>query len=344
MNDRLLRACRREPVDYTPVWFMRQAGRYLPEYRALRKRYSFTELCAQPELAAQVALLPVDRLGVDGAIVFADLATPFGGLGVRYELQEGIGPVVQRPIRTEADLQTLKPFEPDGMVEAVLEEIRLLARSCPVPVIGFAGAPFTLACYLVEGGRTREYTRTKAMMYKAPAAWERLMELLGDAVTLYLRAQLAAGAHLVQLFDSWVGTLSPLDYATKVLPYLTRILAHCKETGAPVIYFGTGTAGLLPLLATMEVDVIGVDWRIALDDAWERIGDHHAIQGNLDPAVLLGPFEEVERNVRDILRRAGGRPGHIFNLGHGVLPETPVDHLRRLVELVHTSSPEGGNP
>jgi len=340
MNDRLLRACRRLPVDCTPVWFMRQAGRYLPEYRALRAKYSFAELCVRHDLAAQVALLPVERLGVDGAIVFADLAAPFGGIGVRYEMQEGIGPVVHTPIRTEADLKTLRPFEPDPVVEAVLEEIRLLARSSPVPVIGFAGAPFTLACYLVEGGRARDYTRTKAMMYLAPAAWEQLMELLTDAVTDYLRAQVAAGAHLLQLFDSWVGTLSPLDYASKVMPYLTRILNGLRETGAPVIYFGTGTAGLLPLIAKLDAEVIGVDWRIALDDAWERIGDHHGIQGNLDPAVLLGPFDGVARNARDILRKAGGRPGHIFNLGHGLLPDTPVDHLRRLVDLVHAFSLE----
>lgn len=339
MNNRLLRACRREPADCTSVWFMRQAGCYLPEYRALRDMYSFSELCLHPEMSAQMALLPVERLGVDAAIVFADLATPFGGIGVQYNLQEGVGPLVHTPIRSSAEVQALRPFEPDEAVEAVLEEIRILARTSPVPIIGFAGAPFTLACYLVEGGRSRDYPKTKALMYTAPALWEQLMERLTEATLAYLRAQIAAGAQVVQLFDSWAGALSPMDYASKVIPYVARLLAGLHET-VPVIYFGIGTAGLLSLIAAMDADVIGVDWRVALDEAWARIGPHHAIQGNLDPAALLGPFEFVEQCTKDILKRAGGRPGHIFNLGHGVLPDAPPDNLKRLVELVHTFSVE----
>jgi uroporphyrinogen decarboxylase len=339
INDRFLRACRSEPTDRTPVWFMRQAGRYQPEYRALRERYSLLDLCRTPELCAQITLLPVVQLHVDAAILFADITLPLLGMGVPFEVVEGVGPVIERPVRSHSDVDALQEFEPRRDVPFVLEAIRLIRRDAPVPLIGFAGAPFTLASYLIEGKGSRDLLHTKCMLLEAPALWAMLMERLTDATLAYLGAQIEAGAQAVQVFDSWVGALAPADYEAGVLPHMKRLLASLREghPGVPVIHFGTGTAGLLRLMAQAGGDVIGVDWRIRLADAWRQI-DHCGIQGNLDPAALLAPFDVAARSARAILDDAAGRTGHIFNLGHGVLPQTPPDHLRRLVDLVHDYS------
>jgi len=334
MNDRFLRACRREPTDCTPVWFMRQAGRYQGEYRALRARHSMLDLCRTPELCAQVTLLPVEQLGVDAAILFADIMLPLIGLGVPFDIVEGAGPVIGTPIRTDAQVDALRPLEPELDLSFVLEAMRLIRREIRVPLIGFAGAPFTVASYLIEGRGSRDLPQTKGMLHGAPALWHRLMHRLTDATITYLRAQVAAGAQAVQLFDSWVGALAPRDYETAVMPHMRRLFGALVALEVPVVHFGTGTAGLLPLMAQAGGDVIGVDWRIRLSDAWARIGDA-GIQGNLDPATLLAPFEVTAAAAREVLSDAAARPGHIFNLGHGVLPQTPPDHLRRLVELVH---------
>lgn len=337
MIDRFLRACRRQPTDRTPVWFMRQAGRSLPEYRALRERHSLLALCRTPELCVQITLLPVAALGVDAAILFSDITLPFAGMGIPFDIVEGIGPVIHAPLRTEADVDALRPFAPERDVPFVLEAIPLIRRATPVPLIGFAGAPFTLASYLVEGRGSRDLMHTKRLLREAPALWERLMRRLTDATLAYLRAQVTAGVQAVQVFDSWVGALAPLDYDAAVLPHMRRLFDGLRETGVPAIHFGTGTAGLLPLMARAGGDVIGVDWRMRLGWAWAQI-DGAGIQGNLDPSALLAPVEVAEAAARAILAEAGGRPGHIFNLGHGVLPDTPVDHLRRLVDLVHEES------
>lgn len=332
MNDAFLRACRREPAGGTPVWFMRQAGRALPEYRALRERYSILEITQHPDLCAEVTLQPVRRLGVDAAIIFADITLPLLGMGVAVELREGLGPVVAEPLQGAADVERLQPFNPYEHTPALLEAVSLVRRASPVPLIGFAGAPFTLTSYLVEGGPSRQFLKVKAMIHGAPEVWHRLMERLTDVAVAFLRAQVASGAQALQVFDSWVGCLGPLDYRAAVLPHMRRLFAALPQV--PVIHFGTGTAGLLELMAEAGGDVIGVDWRVALDAAWARIGPR-GIQGNLDPAVAAGPFEVVREHAAAILRAAAGRPGHIFNLGHGVLPHTPVDNLRRLVDLVH---------
>jgi len=334
MNDRFLRACRAEPTDRTPVWFMRQAGRYQPEYRAMRQRVSMLELCRTPDLAAQATLLPVEQLGVDAAILFADITLPLAGMGVPFDLAEGVGPVIERPVRSEADIRGLRRFEPDRDVPYVLEAVRLIRGEASVPLIGFAGAPFTLASYLIEGRGSKDLLLTKRMLLGAPDLWHGLMSHLTDATLAYLRAQVQAGCQAVQIFDSWIGALSPADYESGVLPHMRRLFDGLRPLGVPAIHFGTGTAGLLRLMAQAGGDVIGVDWRIRLADAWPQIGPR-AIQGNLDPAVLLAPFDAVERSARGVLADAAGRPGHIFNLGHGVLPATPPDHLRRLVDVVH---------
>jgi uroporphyrinogen decarboxylase len=335
---RFLRACRRLDVDATPVWFMRQAGRSLPEYRAIRERYSLLEICRRPEVCVEVTLQPIRRLGVDAAILFADIMIPLIGIGVDLDIVENVGPVIRRPIRTAADIAALRAIEPEQDVPYVLDTIRLLRGELGgTPLIGFAGAPFTLAAYLVEGKPSRDFIRVKGFMYREPDLWHDLMTRLSDMVVAYLQAQIAAGAQAVQLFDSWVGALSPRDYATYVLPYSRRILGAIGGS-VPVIHFGTNSATLLDQMAAAGGDVIGVDWRIPLDAAWDRVGPERAVQGNLDPCVLLAPPAVIKEQARDVLDRAAGRPGHIFTLGHGVHPETSVDHLARLVELVHTYS------
>lgn len=341
MNDRFLRACRREPVDYTPVWFMRQAGRSLPEYRKIREKHDLLNICKTPELCAEVVMQPVRRLGVDAAVMFADIMLPLEGMGIDFELQDNVGPVIHQPIRQAADVQRLRPVEPEEHLGFVLDAIRLLRQQLDVPLIGFSGAPFTLASYLIEGGASRDFAKTKSFMYREPQAWADLMERLAESMLRYLKAQIAAGAQAIQLFDSWVGCLSPADYREFVLLHTQRIFQGLRDTGVPTIHFAVGASSLLELMKEAGGDAVGVDWRISLDTAWERLGYERAIQGNLDPATLLGPWELVERRAQDVLQRAGGRPGHIFNLGHGVLPDTPVDRLCRLVALVHEYSHQG---
>ena len=333
---RFLKACRRERTDVTPVWFMRQAGRYMPQYRKLRKSHSILDLCHDASLAAEVTLQPVERLGVDAAIIFADILLPFEPLRLGLRFEAGEGPQIDRPIRDAADVERLPSFNIEAELGFVLDAIRLARRALPaeVDLIGFAGAPFTLASYAIEGGASRTFTKTKQLMYQAPETWHLLMSKLADLVGKFLAAQARAGAQALQLFDSWVGCLSPDDYRTFVQPHSRKAFAVAKEAGVPLIHFGTGTATFLEDFAAAGGDVISVDWRIPLDAAWSRIGDR-AIQGNLEPVALLAPAAERTRQVRDVLRRAKGRPGHIFNLGHGVLPETDVAAVRAVVDLVH---------
>ncbi len=329
-----MRAARRAPVERTPVWFMRQAGRSLPEYRELRKQYGLFEVCRQPELCAEVTLQPVRAHGVDAAVMFADIMLPVLGMGIDVDLVENVGPVVAEPVRTMADVERLRVPEPAGSVPFVLEAVRLVREALreDQAVVGFAGGPFTVAGYLIEGKPTREFKLTKACMYGEPEVWHTLMEKLTETFALYVAACVSAGADLIQLFDSWVGALSVDDYREFAAPYSERVLA---AVDVPTIHFATGDAHLLEERAAAGGDVIGVDWRVPLDVAWERVGHDRGIQGNLDGAVLLGPWERVEAGAEDVLRRAGGRPGHIFNLGHGVVPETDPADLRRLTELVH---------
>ena len=337
VNDRFLRACRREPVDTTPVWFMRQAGRYMAEYRALRQRHSLLDICRTPELATTVTLQPIDKLEVDAAILFSDLLLPLEPMGIPFDFVKGEGPVIDPPVRTSDDVDRVRTFDPREALAHVLETIRLLRHELDgrVPLIGFAGAPFTLASYAIEGGPSSHYARTKAMMYGESADWHRLCGKLATVVGDYVTAQVEAGAQAIQLFDSWVGALSPHDYREFLLPHSQHILSRVQTLGVPVLHFGTGTSTLLADMREAGGDVIGVDWRIPLDEAWQRIGTDRAVQGNLDPTLLLGPMERMLAGADEVLRRAGGRPGHIFNLGHGILPSTPVSHVQALARYVH---------
>jgi uroporphyrinogen decarboxylase len=335
-DDRFLRACRREPVDRTPVWFMRQAGRYLPEYRELRGDRDILETCKDPAQVVEVTLQPLRRMDVDAAIVFSDIMVPLAAIGVPVRIESGRGPVVDDPVRDTAGVARLRPLEPEHDIPEVLEAIRLLRKELTVPLIGFAGAPFTLASYLVEGGPSRSHEQTKALMLGDPTLWEALMRALVAIIGPHLRAQVAAGAQAVQLFDSWVGALSPDQYRRSVLPHSRAIIEGLADLDVPTIHFGVGTGELLSLMAEAGGDVIGLDWRTPLDAGWDRVGPSaHGVQGNLDPAALLAPWEVVEAGALDVLERAAGRAGHIFNLGHGVLPPTPPDTLTRLVDLVH---------
>jgi uroporphyrinogen decarboxylase len=336
----LVRAARREPVERTPVWFMRQAGRSLPEYRRLRERYEFADLNRSAELTAEVTLQPVRRLGVDAAVIFADIMTPVVPMGIGVELVEGVGPVVPEPVRSAAAVERLAVPDPEEAVGPVLEAIAAVrAELDPAQaVVGFCGGPFTVAGYLVEGRPSRDFAVTKALMYREPLVWHALLEKLTDTFAHYAVAQARMGADVVQVFDSWAGALSPTDYEEFVAPWSARILAALAGQGTPAIHFGTGTATLLASMARAGGDVIGLDWRIPLDDGWALVGDDRGVQGNLDPCVLLGPWERVESAARDVLARAGGRPGHIFNLGHGVLPATDPDVLGRVRALVHTET------
>jgi uroporphyrinogen decarboxylase len=333
MEPLLVRAARREPVEHTPVWFMRQAGRSLPEYRAIRERHSFWEVAGTPELCAEVTLQPVRRHGVDAAVMFADIMTPVLGMGLHVDLVEGVGPVVEHPVRTLAAVEALRVPDPNEAFAPLLEAIRIVRGELTAEqaVVGFCGGPFTVAGYLVEGKPARDFALVKKLMYSEPEIWRALMEKLADCFGPYVAAQARAGADVVQLFDSWVGALSPSDYEEFVEPWSARILA---AAGAPTIHFGTGASTLLPAMARAGGDVIGLDWRIGLDDGWAIVGDGRAVQGNLDPAVLLGPWQRIEAAARAVLSRAGGRPGHIFNLGHGVLPGTDPAVITRLAELV----------
>ena len=334
MTDRFLRACRGEPVDATPVWFMRQAGRSFPAYRALRERYGILQLAKTAELCGEVTLMPVRELGVDAAVLFADIMLPLEPMGVGLRIEPEIGPIIDRPIRSPADVAALKPFDP-AEVSFTLDAIRLVRRELDgeAGVIGFSGAPFTLACYLIEGRPSRDFAIAKAFMYREPAAWHDLMERLAAMVAVYLRAQVDAGAEVVQLFDSWVGGLGPADYREFVQPHVRGIFAALPDV--PTIHFGTGTAALLELLAEAGGDVIGLDHRVSLADAWRRVGPDRGVQGNLDSARLLAGWEATRDGAQAVLDEAAGRPGHVFNLGHGVLPETDPQLLRRLVDFVH---------
>lgn len=327
---RLLKAIRKEAVDCTPVWFMRQAGRYMPEYRALRQKHSILDLCRTAELAADVTLQPLRRFPrLDAAIIFSDILLLTEPMGIRVEFVKNEGPAILNPVSTEADVAALRNVEPERDLRPVLDAIRIVKRELKVPLIGFAGAPFTLASYLIEGGPSKDYEKTRTLM-KGPV-WPKLMEKLAVAVSSHLRAQEAAGADLVQLFDSWVGHLSADEYREHVLPYSTRILGSLR---GPSIHFGTQTSHLLELIRDAGSDCVGVDFRIPLDEAWNRLGPV-AVQGNLDPAHLVGPPDQLLTRVDEVLRRAGRRNGHIFNLGHGILPETPMEHVEAVIEHVH---------
>ena len=339
-----LKACRREPTDVTPIWLMRQAGRYMPEYREIRSKVSFLELCKDPGLATEVTVTAAELLGVDAAILFADILLILQPLGFDLEFAKGEGPVIHNPIREGRDVDRVRRLVDVEALDYVMRAVTSIRASLhpSTPLIGFAGAPFTLACYAIEGGGSRHYEQSKAFMYRDQGAWDALMSILVDATVLYLNAQAAAGAQALQLFDSWVGTLGPDDYKRFVQPHMRRLF-DALDPSVPSIHFGTDTSTLLELQRDAGGTVIGLDWRIDLADGWERLGPSVAVQGNLDPTVLFAPFEEVERHAVRILERAGGRPGHIFNLGHGIMPHTPVDHVLRLVELVHERSRDWRN-
>lgn len=331
-----MRACRREPVPYTPIWLMRQAGRYMPEYRAVRARTGFLELCKTPSLAAEVTVTAAERLGVDAAIIFADILLILEPMGAELEFEHGEGPVIHNPVREAVDVDRLRQLEDVSALDFVNEAIRQTRRALKpdIPLIGFSGAPFTLASYLTEGGGSKNYVHTKRLMYNDSGAWHAMMSLISASLVKYLNAQIEAGAQAVQLFDSWVGALSPDDYREFVLPHTKAVIDNVKP-GVPVLHFGTGTAALLELMRESGGDVIGVDWRVRLDQAWERVGHDVAVMGNLDPVALFADREVLLAQARRVLNQAKGRPGHIFNLGHGILPETPVENVIALVEMVH---------
>jgi uroporphyrinogen decarboxylase len=319
---------------------MRQAGRYQAEYRALRQKHSIIEICKTPDLAAQVTMLPVNQMDVDAAIIFGDLMLPLEGIGVAYELRENVGPVILEPVRTEEQVRALRAFDARRDVPYLLDALGMVRKELAgrIPLIGFGGAPFTLAAYMIEGKGSRDYRQTKVFMFSRPDLWHALMNHLVEAQGVYLKAQVEAGADVLQIFDSWIGALGPGDYEEYVLPHMKKLFLSLEGVGVPLIHFGTGTATLLPMMREAGGDVIGADWRIPLDAAWEAIGPDRTIQGNLDPTVLLADFDVVKRKAAEVLKAAGGRPGHIFNLGHGILPGTPVDNARRLADFVHEAS------
>jgi uroporphyrinogen decarboxylase len=334
-----LLACRIQPTPYTPIWLMRQAGRYMKEYRALRKKYSFLEMCKNPEVAAQVTLQPLDKFKLDAAIIFSDILIPLEPMGVEFEFAKGEGPVFHRPVREMKDVERLKIIEPEEEIPFLMESIRIVRRELEgkIPLIGFSGAPFTLASYMIEGGHSRNYTLTKGLMYQNRPAWDLLMEKVSEVLIRYLNAQVRAGVQALQVFDSWVGCLTPGDYEEYALPYSKRVMDGVNKS-VPLIHFATSSSTLLERMKQAGGNVIGVDWRVNLGEAWARIGYDVGIQGNLDPVVLLGPVNLIKKEVKRILDQAEGRPGHIFNLGHGILPNTPVDHVAALVDMVHEYS------
>ena len=340
INDRFLRACRREPVDVTPVWLMRQAGRHMAEYRALKEQYNILELIKNPELAVEVTMQPIQAYNLDAAIIFADILPPLEGMGLQLEFVKGTGPVIHNPIRTLTDIDALAQPDPRESLVFTLEAVRRARQALEnrIPLIGFAGAPFTLASYAIEGGPSKNYRTVKTFMYEQPAAWHHLMEKFALLVGEYLYAQAEAGAQALQLFDSWAGSLAPIDYAEYVLPHSQRVIARAKEAGVPVIYFGTGTSGMLDLFKTGGSDVVGVDWRIDIGTAWQILGDEVALQGNLDPITLFAPLSVLKQRAAAILDRVKDHPGFIFNLGHGVLPQTSPEHVAALIDFVHEYS------
>lgn len=335
-----MKACKAHPVPHTPVWFMRQAGRYMAEYREVRKHHSLVEICKTPKLAAEVTVTAAEALGVDAAIIFADLLLPLEVMGAPFHFEAGEGPVIEKPVRTAAEISALRT-DHAGELGYVAESVKLVAKhfGAKLPVIGFCGAPFTLASYIIEGGGSRNYLETKKLMYRSPQAWDELMSKFVTVLAAYALEQAHAGADAIQVFDSWVGCLSPEDYRRYVQPRTKELIEKLKPAGVPIIYFGTDTATLLPAMKETGAEVIGVDWRIHLDEAWLSLGFQGAVQGNLDPVLLFANQKELRVRAHEILKRVGGRPGHIFNLGHGILPETPVEHVKALVTFVHEYSP-----
>lgn len=345
-SSRFLQACRRRPADATPIWLMRQAGRYMAEYRTLREKYTILDIIKTPELACEVTLQPINAFDLDAAIIFADILPPLEGMGLELDFIKGEGPTIHNPVRTADDIARLRVLPPEETLAFTLEAIRLARPELDargIPLIGFSGAPFTLASYAIEGGGSRNRIEVKNMMMSRPALWHSLMTKLSEVAGYYLLAQAQAGAHALQLFDSWVGELSPFDYEHYVLPYSRRAIEIAGQSGVPIIHFGTNTGGMLPLIQAAGGDVIGVDWRIDLAQAWAILGDGVSVQGNLDPVALFADWEALQTRARHILESVKGKPGHIFNLGHGILPKTPVDNVRRLVDFVHEYSQQLNN-
>ncbi len=334
-----LLACHRQPTLYTPIWLMRQAGRYLKEYRALRRRYSFLEMCKNPELAAEVTLLPIKKFKLDAAIVFSDILIPLEPMGIELEFTKGEGPVIHHPLQEMKQIERLRIIEPEEDIPFLFKTIQIVRQELEgkIPLIGFSGAPFTLASYLIEGGHSKNYLITKRMIYQNPSVWRALMEKLSEVLIRHLNAQIRSGVQALQLFDSWVGCLSPSDYENYVLPFSKKVISGLDKS-VPLIHFATTSSALLEKMKEAGGDVIGLDWRVDLQEAWSRIGYEVGVQGNLDPAVLLGPVDLIEREVKRILHQAEGRPGHIFNLGHGILPQSPEEHVSALIEMVHEYS------
>lgn len=349
-NDRFIRACRKEQIDRLPVWYMRQAGRYDPDYRKIKEKYSLLEICKQPELAAEVTLMPIKKLGVDAAILYSDIMNPVASLGIDFDIVANVGPVIHNPIRSAADVERLKPIDVEGDLGHVLETICILDRELDVPLITFAGAPFTIASYLIEGRPSKNYLRTKALMYSEPEVWHKLMEKLGDMVIAYTRAHIANGGKAFQIFDSWVGALSPADFSKFVLPTIERIFEELSDLEQPKIYFpGVSSGELLPHLVNVKADVIGLDWRVSIQEGRRRLDHGFAVQGNLDPTVLTAPMSVIESYAAEIIDQGIEEPGFIFNLGHGLFPEASLEKLAQLTAFVHSYSEkaiaarQGGN-
>lgn len=339
-NDTFLKACRKEETAHVPVWYMRQAGRYQPEYRKIRESYSLFEITHHPEVCAEVTRLPVEQLGVDTAILFADIMTPLKPIGVDVDIKSGVGPVIDNPIRSKADVGKLGELDPEKDVPYIIETVHLLKTQLSVPLIGFSGAPFTLASYMIEGGPSKDYHLTKGFMYADPDAWHALMTKLGALTTRYLKEQIKAGASAVQIFDSWVGALNRADYNTYIAPVMRNIFEELKQTGVPVIYFGVGAGHLLQEWNKLDVNVLGLDWRTSIQSAREQ-GVNKVIQGNLDPSLLLAPWETIEEKAKEILDQGIREPGFIFNLGHGVFPQVKAEKLKRLTDFIHDYSVRG---
>ena len=339
INNTFLKACRKEAVKHIPVWYMRQAGRYDPEYREIKQKYTLLEICRQPELAARITLMPVEKLGVDAAILYSDIMNPVASIGIQFDIVKDVGPVIHNPIRNEGDVERLQPIQVEEDLGHILETIRILKQELTVPLIGFAGAPFTLASYLIEGRPTKNYRLTKQLMYNEPEIWHKLMDKLARMCSTYLKAQIAAGADAVQVFDSWAGALSPADYSRYCLPAIRTIFEELADLKAPKIYFpGVASGELLPLLQEIKADVISVDWRIELQEARKRLGDQFALQGNLDPMTLMAPWPVLEEKVKAIVQQGCKRPGYIFNLGHGLFPEASLETLKKLTAFVQDYS------
>ncbi|MFC0328898.1 uroporphyrinogen decarboxylase [Paenibacillus sepulcri] len=340
-NDRFIRASRREQVDRVPVWYMRQAGRYDPEYRKIKEKYSLLEICSQPELAAEVTMMPVRKLGVDAAILYSDIMNPVASIGIDFDIVPNVGPVIANPIQSAADVAKLRPIDVEGDLSHILETIRILDRELNVPLITFAGAPFTIASYLIEGRPSKSYIRTKTLMYSQPEIWHQLMYKLGDMVIAYARAHMAAGGKAFQLFDSWVGALAPHDFRQFVLPTIERIFTELSDLKQPKIYYpGVASGELLPTLGKLKTDVIGLDWRVSITEGRRRVGSSYAVQGNLDPYVLTAPMDVIQSYAKQIIDEGIRQPGFIFNLGHGLFPEASLDKLRELTSYIHDYSAE----